>query len=408
MRRGKVLITGNFSFPKKNAAGKRVLGIGYILKELGYEVVFVGCDRNRTENTIQETKKIYEGFTYYNYSRARGILNILNVSKAYKEFKSVIQDNGGNFSIVILYGSPVLSIWINRVIKYCKNKDILTIFDCVDWIEKSGNNNAIKNAVKYIDTNYMKRYLACKCDGVICVSRFLRDYYKRKNKRTVIIPPVGKLDNPRISLDNPINDNVSFINNSVVKFIYAGSIPLHKNINTNSLKDRIDITIELMYRLLKNGIDFKFDVYGIEKAEYIEAIPAHINLINALGNKLYFHGKVDNDKVCEKIREADFMILNRTISKVTTAGFPSKIAESLLLGTPVITNDTSDIKYYLDNNNGYIISFDIDEAEKQLQQLCVNRYLIHAMREKCIKGCCFDYKLYNIKIKKFIEELRIH
>lgn len=400
-----VLITGNFSFPKENAAGKRVLGLGYIFEELGYKVVFVGCQSNRSTDEITDTRKKYENFISYNFNGNRSIKDICNVRGAFHEFQQIITEVGNqNVALIVLYGSPVFAFWIQKVISFGKKNHIPVVFDCVDWIEKSGFDSGMKNVIKYIDTNYMKRYLAGKCDGVIAISRYLYDYYKRRGCKTVLIPPVGKMETEILNTVERINEQK--VKRDGVHFVYAGAITLGKNIDRAGLKDRIDLTTEIMGKLHKRGFNFIFDVFGIEKDQYTTAIPEHKAVIDELDSKVIFHGKTPNDIVCDYIRKADFTILNRVITKVTTAGFPSKVSESLLMGTPVITNATSNIAEYIKNGeNGLIISFDVDKAADEVITFCRDTIQIHDMKRKCNMECCFDIHKFRNEMNQFIEVL---
>lgn len=396
-----VLIVGNFAFPRGNAAGKRVLGLGYLFSLIGYNAVFSGCQANRSTDMIISTRQRYDDFTYYNFNGSRGIKDICNVGGAFDEFKQIVNEIGNqNVALIILYGSPVLAVWIRKVISFGKRNHIPVVFDCVDWIEKSGFESGLKNLIKYIDTNYMKRILACKCDGVISISRYLYDYYKGRGCNTILIPPVGKME---YDAADRKEENTS----NCVRFVYAGSITLGKTIDKESLKDRIDLTIEIMNKLHRRGLCFEFNIFGIDREQYVIAFPEHEDIIKDLESKVFFHGKTPNEVICNYIREADYTILNRVITKVTTAGFPSKISESLLMGTPVISNATSDITDYIKNGeNGLIISFDTDEATDEVYTLCRDMETARNMKSNCCEDCCFDVNKYKNKMNKFIKDLQ--
>lgn len=397
-----VLIAGNFDFPRGNAAGKRVLGLGYIYKDMGYNVVFAGCRNNRKTNKILDTKQVYEEFVCYNFNGSRSLRNICNVNRAFSELKEIINDIGLNeVGLIVLYGSPVLALWIQKVICFGRKNSIPVVFDCVDWIEKSGFDSGLKNAVKYIDTNFMKRYLACRCNGVIAISKYLYDYYTERGCKTVLIPPVGKMESEELQVkwDNQGEQ-------SPVRIVYAGSMPIEHNMHKEDMKDRIDLSMEIMSKLHERNISFMFDIFGIEKEQYVDAIPEHMQIVDDLSSKVRFHGKTSNDVVCQYISKANFTILNRTITKVTMAGFPSKVSESLLMGTPVITNATSNIVDYVKNgDNGWIVDFDTEVAATQIAVLIQDQNRIRRMKQNCIRECCFEFHLFEGMIKDFIEGL---
>lgn len=250
----------------------------------------------------------------------------------------------------------------------------------------------------------MKRYLACKCDGVIAISSYLHDYYKGRGCNTVLLPPVG-----RTEADVEVEKKVMFIDNKnsyCVKFLYAGAILLERIIDRKSLKDRIDLTVEIISELHKKGLSFVFDVFGIDKEQYIMVFPDQKENVENLGEKVIFHGKKSNKIVCNYIKEADYTILNRIKTKETTAGFPSKISESLLMGTPVLTNATSDLKKYIINGrNGLIISFDVNRAASEIFALCDDKNRIKKMKRICCQECCFDYLRYIETLDKLMQDV---
>jgi glycosyltransferase involved in cell wall biosynthesis len=108
----------------------------------------------------------------------------------------------------------------------------------------------------------------------------------------------------------------------------------------------------------------------------------------------------------EEWQNADFSISMREKSKVTMAAFPFKIAESMCLGTPVITNDTSNITEYVkDKVNGVIIPFDYESAAKKIFVICSNKDLVYNIKKNCISNNPFDYNTYKEEIIKFLNKL---
>ena len=65
--RHKAVICGNFIFPDGNAAGKRVLGLGYIFRDLGYEVVYLGMGPEVIEKQHKTNEKKYDSQNFLSY-----------------------------------------------------------------------------------------------------------------------------------------------------------------------------------------------------------------------------------------------------------------------------------------------------------------------------------------------------
>ncbi|MGV8148985.1 MAG: hypothetical protein ACLKAK_10085 [Alkaliphilus sp.] len=88
-----VLYIGNFAFPLGNAAGKRVYANGKILKELGFEVIFIGTSKEiETFQTLEETKREYDGFTHYNLPYPRRSVDWLNYKKVFSTVVAFLVD----------------------------------------------------------------------------------------------------------------------------------------------------------------------------------------------------------------------------------------------------------------------------------------------------------------------------
>ena len=87
----------------------------------------------------------------------------------------------------------------------------------------------------------------------------------------------------------------------------------------------------------------------------------HENQLNYFFLNIF--GRIPQEQVEEKLRNADFSIFSRPIRQSSNAGFPTKLAESMSVGTPVITNNTGDISLYLHNgNNGFIANGNSKES----------------------------------------------
>jgi hypothetical protein len=72
---------------------------------------------------------------------------------------------------------------------------------------------------------------------------------------------------------------------------------------------------------------------------------------------LVFHGRVTSSNARQTIADSHFSVLQRGEERYAQAGYPSKIPESLLLGTPVMANLTSDLANVLvDGRNSRILA----------------------------------------------------
>lgn len=395
----KIAYVGNFSFPHGNASGTRVLNNGYLLKELGYDVIFIGLDNTIPQNSnLKDTKSTFEGFTYYNLPYPAGMKGWISYRKRYEEVISLLKDE--NLHSVISYGSPSLSLFGRLLQKWCKHQNIFYLSDVVDWMG-AGVGSLAYRTIKFLDNDYQKRILNSKSDGVITISSYLSDYYRGKGCKTVIIPPL--VNSKRFQ-----DLDFSFNPNDPIKLIYIGRPFLTdgRSIKESAYKDRLDIVIQALYEVKHHN--FIFNIYGLTKDEYVSVISHHKDLLEELQHKIIFHGVIDNHLGIQEIAKADFTVLFRHRTRVTTAGFPTKFSETISCGTPIITTNTSDLATYLETGkNGFFVTLENQELlTKELNTLfSMTKKDILKMKEYCKDSQSFDYHNFKDKMKTFINSL---
>lgn len=351
-----IVYTGNFSIDKMNAAGKRVLANALIMRDLGFHMVLVGVEKEDITSTeICRTECEFENVEVYHYPGVLFNTQRTNYNKFYDLFINLLSTNEWNVKAIIGYNSPSLSFFIGKVIRYCRAKKISYITDVADWLIGESDNIIYRN-LRQIDTYLKNGYFIKKSDGVIAISTWLAEYYKKGGINNIIIVPP-------LSIDYNHRKGHS---GEITSITYAG-LPFRKGAkmrNLSLLKDRFDLVCTLLAYAKMNGAQFQFNVYGFSKDELCYSIPGLELLINQLQDNIVFHGHVEMNTVQEAIAESDYTILIREVNRMTSAGFPTKVSESISVGTPVITNMTSDISLYLKEGDGaFFIDIDkIDEA----------------------------------------------
>ena len=336
-----ILYVGNFEKPTNSAAGKRVYGNKILFEKCGYKVKMIG--KRAKENADMTTEPDFSYFPNYGMGHLEKYIQWLD---EYQEFMNVEP------ICIIRYGSPALA-WFDKLLQdYARERNIPVIADVVDWLGADGG-RFIFRMIKNFDTWLEKNLFNRRADGLIVISSYLKKVY-HKNRNVLIIPPlVAEYTAPSVEP------------NETVKIIYAGN-PFRKGIrirNPHKIKDRLDLAVEAI-EYVSHTVDLSFDIYGITKEEYIVAFPQQKNLIKN-SETIRFMGKQPMGDVQAAIHKADFTILLREKNRATMAGFPTKVVESLSLGTPVITTRTSDLEdYIVEGRQGYFVNIDVPE------QLC--------------------------------------
>ncbi len=394
-----IVYIGNFSFPKKNSAGIRVLNNGYLFRELGYNVVFIGLSKTveSIDDSLQSHNE-YDGFKYFEFPYPKGLKDWLFFSKQLKAVIAILKELEPKS--VIAYGSMSNAFFCLFLGWWCKAKKIKFITDCVDWLAGASGSRLFRIG-KRLDTELQKRYVNTIGDGVITVSSFLADYYTRRSCSTLILPPLSKENVHKSNLcDSPENKKI--------KIVYAGfPFPTDRKVKDKSFfKDRLDKAIELL-ALQKKGT-FVFDIYGVTLNDYIKSVPEHEGLLSQLNDTVIFHGIVSNEVVIENVSKSDYFFLFRDSNRMTNAGFPSKVVEAISLGVPVITTSTSDIGMYIFNGiNGYILSKNNDKKSAlELSQILDEHETKHEkLKSSCINSNPFDIKCFSESTKNFMSNI---
>jgi glycosyltransferase involved in cell wall biosynthesis len=237
------------------------------------------------------------------------------------------------------------------------------------------------------------RYYYVKAKNIIAISSYLTNYFHNKNCITVCIPP---------TLDvKSVKPRTSVFRKKTLTIAYSGFA---------GKKDLINNVIESILRLDPSGIKVKINIAGSEKNTIIKLPSFKKREITRLPKCINVLGKVSHEHAMEVVRNSDFSVLLRPRMRYSEAGFPTKITESLTVGTPVICNLTSDLGHYINDGIEGLICRDhsIEAFTEALQRalsltttdLISMRYAARACAERS-----FDYRNYNVTLNNFVESI---
>lgn len=363
MEKKRVLYIGGFQLPDKNAAAFRVMANAKVLRDIGYDVVFVNALTECESNRIKEVE--YEGFKCLEYKRElqrKYLLSCKNIISIIKELEP---------QIVIAYNYP--SIALNRLRKYCHSSKIKCYADATEWYVPTGN--LIFRLIKGFDTEFRMRYVQPRMDGVIAISSYLYEYYKRKVK-TVEIPPLVDLQEDKWNLGEKHSKKAHI----GTRFIYAGS--------PSAQKERLDLIVNSIEN--SELPDLYIDIIGITKEQYDLMYGCKY-----VGDRATFYGRISNKEAIKMIENADWVVVLRDKNKVVQAGFPTKVPEAISCGTPIIANRFSNIDRFLNENNSILLD-DVEEFPVSLTK-------IMDIKDKKIDRYIFDYRNFVEPLKNFME-----
>lgn len=374
-----ILYMGGFELPDKNAAAHRVINNAKALKKLGYNVFFIGVKRNQKE-IISEVKN-YEGFYFWNIKKPHNLISWFQYLISIKKEIELINKNNLEINKFILYNYPSLKML--KIMKYAKKNNIEIYSDIT---ERYGLISLkIHDIIKFFDSEFRIRLLNKKTNGNICTSSYLFNLY---NNKKCLIPLLVDLSDEKWNISK--TQKKRYIS-------YVGS---------PGKKDNLALIVKYFLKIKEISNTPPLIMVGITEEEFYKSNKELLDYRKKISSFVKFLGRVNHNKAIEIEKESSFTIFFREVNMVSKAGFPTKFVESISCGTPVITNETSDLnKYLIEGKNGFFIDINSEKnAVKKLNYiLSLKDEKINDMKEYCRLNNPFDYNNYLNEFKKIFK-----
>lgn len=359
-----ILYVGGFVLPDGNAAAQRVMANAKLFSSIGYDVVFI----NYSKDVSEPRKTTYCGFECFEFPKTeRSLFSGFDVD-CIENILEARQDIG----LVVAYN--YLAPSLARLIKVCHRKKVLCIGDVTEWY-RARDAAFPKSLLKYFDTTIRMRVLQPRMDGLIVISSYLKRYYGARVP-TVLLPPLVDMSEEKWMPPAP------FFHDGI-RLVYAG--------RPSKTKERLDLIAKAVVSL-PDTMRIQLDIVGVTSNEFTQIYGYSVE-----HDRVVFHGRVSHEKALAYVKQADYSVIVRDDNRVTRAGFPTKFVESISCGTPVICNDHSDLKAWIERGEcGFIV------AEESLAG-----DIRHVLYEKTLsfKKEMFDFHRYIPQTKKFLEQV---
>lgn len=387
--RKKVLYITTSFFPVGQAYATRVVNFARLFSDLGYDVhVIAGqsLDSNMTIDKILE----FESYTYEIIGdSSRNYRYLKKTTRTAAALNRSIKNNDILFAIVNVDSTRCYG----KVQEICKKNNIKVIRETCEWYDKTSYKLGKFDPRYALMQLYTRRDLY-KADGVITISRLLSDHFAKSGNKTIRVPTI---------LDTEVLNFTKKTKNTKIRLMHAGAAV------GNDHKEQLK-SILLALKSYGEHNPFEFIIYGSDRKAVLNNIGGNEAILDTLGDTVKIMGRIPQQKVHTAYSEADYSIFIRPDRLSSHAGFPTKLAESMVAGTPVIANNTGDIALYLkDRKNGFLLKdsspeevamvlqaiVNIDDKEKQAMRL----YARKTAEEN------FDYRRYSKLMSEFLREV---
>lgn len=364
-------------FPNGEASSIRLYGIAQLFIKLGLKVKIISMSKIKPF-----VWNSYNGIEYISIrSVKRNLWNRLgNVLFYRKRAKKVISSIDDIRALMVL-SIPIPAIILCEKLSMSKGYELYT--DRTEWYSPSEFSLG-RFSLQYIQNDLIVKKIIDNKWKVISISKYLYDFYTKKGVKTVRIPAI---------MDTNEFAAKKLQEYPKITLLYAGS-PAKKD----SLVMMIQ-SLKLLDTVTLNQIQFK--VIGVTKDKILEKM-------SDIPKEVVFKGRVARNRVLEELKTTDFTVLLRDpLERFTKAGFPSKVAESLSSGTPMITNLTSDLgDYLIDGENSIIVeNYSMEAFAKAISRAAnTDKNDLKKMQENARKTAemHFDYRVYEDELSHLV------
>ena len=275
-----------------------------------------------------------------------------------------------------------------------ERKKIPYAIELCEWFDAS-NYKFGKCDIRYRINDKTLRTKYVRESKIIAISRYLQNYYLEHGVNCIRIPTILDMNEYRFS-ENFESDKL--------KIMYAGNPGKSKEL----LREIFRAIQAIKQEDDQFSKKFSFDLYGVNEAQVLFNIENDIELLKSIQDCIHIKGKVKQETMNDVYLEHNFSIFMRPHRRSSEAGFPTKLAESLAAGTPVLANSTGDISCYINNGrNGFLIENESTALKEMFSYLLtMSKAEYQEMRKNARETAeqSFDYRIYEEEVGKFIHE----
>lgn len=325
------------SFRTVNAGALRNVGVAKALASAGHVVAIFTSD-GPADVIASEWAKILRdpALTITNSGRPRGSL----LSRFARYF------GGGTFRLsgtleefqpdaIVLYNTDPVAI--RRLHRYSSAHNLPFTLDVTEWLNAADLPGGRLGPFAVVNEAVM-RGLARRQGRVMAVSTRLAAHLGSDGSPTIVVPPLFEI-RPRDTDSLP---------RKRIDLVTTGTDLRPRGKDVQGLA----LIVEALSITDPDGIHFHLHVVGaIDDA-------TRSRIENRLTHKaVTIHGRLDWHDSLEVVGKASFTVVLRSpTDKRSSYGFPSKVPESLLLGTPILCNLFSDLADHLVDGVNAIVS----------------------------------------------------
>jgi glycosyltransferase involved in cell wall biosynthesis len=387
-----IVIFGDiFSFPEGNAATNRVYTYARGFKDNNINVhviCFANEYRNEQEGLVNGISFYYpfkqgERNKYFVVRRWQKLLKyyrtLLLIAKINKQDKILAINVWTNLHLTHMFAWFLARIFNTKLITECSEHP-LRHYQKDLWSRKQG-------IIKF----YIESRL---CDGVLCISNYLINFYKKSgiDERKLFLVP-STVDPARFLKTGSPPLNYRYIG-------YFGSLTFKR--------DNVDLLIKAFARIANLYPEFHLVLGGICTEHEKKDINELISQLN-IKLKVEFLDYLSRQEIARYINHADVLVMVRSEDLQSQASYPSKLTEFLATSKPVVTVNVGEISDYLtDGLNAFLVEPGNSELLAEKLDYVIRNYALArqvGQNGKELTDTIFNYNFQAKRMIGFIDSL---
>lgn len=332
----KVVIAGDFPFPSGTAASVRLKNLAHGFVQLGFDVEiisFINGGEPQTSARFAKNIVMRPALIASGTFRNKGMINKVRwliascrkTHKAYHEFRKILRQ--GDVNLVLLYGRSFLRLW--PFVRASREAKVPVILDCV---ESKSSFKGFGGSISpiYWDWSLGEWLLPKVVDGMSVITKYLSDRAEANGCNQICIVPAAE--------DFSSQPPCYSVSSGSFNVAYVGAL-LPRD-NPVFLADLMDYLEGRFPRII---------LHVAGKYESVPEARPQLDRLRVQANKgnVRLWGKLPDDELAAFIANADALILPRRDSLSEIAAFPTRLAECLRTGRPVLACAVGDIPLYL-------------------------------------------------------------
>lgn len=280
-----------------------------------------------------------------------------------------LNEHGQEYTHVVFSSIPLGAV--RHILRAARRFNHVVIHDAVEWYS-SDQFPFGRIDLRYVAKDLLNRRVIKPPIKIIAISSYLEKHFRNAGCDVVRIPAIVAPSDYSVEKEPGAG---------LTRIVYAGSPGRKDNID-RLVSGFLALTSDERARVRLTFLGVDMDdlarlCIGVSKSELRESG------IRALG-------RVKRARVLKEMSHADFTVLLRDPSRrVSQAGFPTKVAESLATATPVICNESSDLYSYLEDGREAIRirEFSADAVTEALRVAAATDPLVRAGMQARAREC---------------------